>query len=235
MDGNGRWANSRKKPRIFGHNKGADRVREIIEASVEKGIEVLTLYAFSEENWGRPEEEVNALFSLLARYLRKEVRSLHRKNIRLRVIGDQDRLPLECQKLLKEGLEYTRNNNGLQLVLALSYGGRSEIVKCCKEIAAMVKNEHICLDEIDQKFISNKLYTAGLPDPDLIIRTSGEQRISNFLLWQLAYSEFYFAEVLWPEFSRSEFFKALSSYKTRDRRYGKIKENRVLDSAVTDN
>ena len=224
MDGNGRWARARNKPRVFGHKEGAQRVRDIVEASGELGIKALTLYAFSEENWGRPPAEVSALFQLLVSYLRSEVAKLNKERVKFRAIGKIDRLPLECQKLIAEAQQATQDNDRLTLTLALSYGSRTEIVDCCQRVAERVAAGELRLEEIDQALISQHLYTAGLDDPDFLIRTSGEQRISNFLLWQIAYAELYFSPVYWPDFTRERFYEAIQAYQQRQRRFGKIDE-----------
>ena len=220
MDGNGRWAKSRNRPRVFGHKKGAERVREVVETAGELGVKALTLYAFSEENWTRPLEEVNALFHLLTSYLHREVCRLHNKNVRLNSIGRIDSIPHACREMLEKGIDLTKNNTGLVLTLALSYGGRSEITSAAKRLAIEVAAGRIHPDSIDSNMFGNFLETQGLPDPDLLIRTSGEQRLSNFLLWQMAYTEFYFTPVPWPDFTKLDFIDALTSYSCRDRRFG---------------
>ena len=222
MDGNGRWAQSKGHPRVFGHQTGADRVREVVEIAGEMGVSVLTLYAFSEENWSRPSDEVDALLGLLATYLRKEVHQLCKNNIRLRAIGNLARLPSECGQLLREAEEKTKDNDGLQLVLALSYGGRSDITATCQKIGSLVAQNKLSPEDIDQELIGNLLSTSGMPDPDLLIRTSGEQRISNFLLWQIAYAELYFTPVNWPEFTKVEFKAAIEAFQSRQRRFGQV-------------
>lgn len=230
MDGNGRWAKKRQMPRVFGHQKGADRVREIVESAGEAGVQYLTLYAFSEENWARPADEVNALFKLLVKYLHRETEALHKKNVRLRTIGDVTKLPAVCQTALLEAMEKTRDNTGLQLTLALNYSGRSELVHAFREIAAQVAKGALKAEDINHQLVAAHLDTAGIPDPDLLIRTSGEQRVSNFLLWQLAYSEFYFTDVNWPAFSKKHFLEAIHNYMDRDRRYGCVKsEENVIN------
>ena len=222
MDGNGRWAAKRHMPRIFGHQKGADTVSEIVEAAAEWGIEVLTLYAFSSENWGRPTLEVDGLFSLLIEYLRSETERLHEQGIRLTAIGDRDRLPLNVQNQLDQSERFTRHNQGMRLVLALSYGGRADIVAACKTIAREVASGNMSWQDVSEECFSSFLSTWDLPHPDLLIRTSGEQRISNFLLWEIAYAEMIFSPVMWPDFDRHEFQKALEEYQQRDRRYGLV-------------
>lgn len=222
MDGNGRWATKHNRPRIFGHHRGADRVRDTIEASIEMGVETLTLYAFSEENWGRPREEVDGLFGLLSTYLKREVDKLVKEGVRLRAIGSLEKLPRDCFELIDHAQRSTAHGTKLQLILALSYGGRSDIVSSCQKIAQMALDGKIGIDEIDQELFANNLSTKGMGDPDLLIRTSGELRVSNFLLWQLAYSEFYFTNTLWPDFSKDEFRLAIKSYQSRQRRFGKV-------------
>lgn len=223
MDGNGRWAKKRNMPRTFGHRAGVETIREIVKASSELGVKYLTLYAFSTENWKRPSDEVNALMNLLVEYLRNEVEELHKNNVIINAIGDISKLPQICQDELKSAYEKTKNNTGLTLNLALNYGSRDEIVKATRKIAEMVKNNEISLEDIDDKLISSCLYTANMPDPDLLIRPSGEYRISNFLLWQIAYSEFWFSHIFWPDFKREDLYKAILDYQNRDRRFGGIK------------
>ena len=220
MDGNGRWAKLKGRPRVFGHRYGAERVREIVEQAGQWGISVLTLYAFSDENWGRPIDEVGVIMHLIEHYLRKERQELNRQNVRFRVIGDSSRFSPALRKLIDETREMLADNTGLILNVALSYGGRAEITRATKSIAEKVARGEILADDISQKIIAEHLDTAGLPDPDLVIRTSGESRISNFLLWQAAYAEFYFTPVLWPDFSRHEFAKALEDFYSRERRFG---------------
>ncbi len=224
MDGNGRWAKKRGLLRVFGHEKGAKAVREAIEAAGNCGVTHLTLYAFSTENWNRPKIEVNKLMNLLVSSLKKEFKSLHENDIKLSAIGDLDSLPSKANKELFEVIEKTKNNKKMVLTLALSYGSRSEIVKTVKEIADKVKNNIISVESIDDSIINEHLYTRNLPDVDLLIRTSGEQRLSNFLLWQLAYAEFYFTDVLWPDFKKEDLYKAVLNYQNRERRFGKTSE-----------
>ena len=220
MDGNGRWAKKRMLPKVAGHKRGADVVRKCVEDAVELGIKYLTLYAFSSENWNRPEDEVNDLMTLLQRYLTKEVDNLHEKNIRISFIGNRSRLSDNIRALLDSAEKRTANNTRLCLTLALSYGGRSEIIDAAKEVAQMVKSGALDCNDITEELFASHLHTSHIPDPDLIIRTSGEQRISNFLLWQIAYAEFVFLDVLWPDFNREMLEKALEEYYGRDRRYG---------------
>ena len=224
MDGNGRWAKARRLPRIMGHREGMKSVRAVVETARKVGIKVLTLYAFSKENWQRPKEEVSFLMRLLAEYLQKEVDELHEKDIQIRAIGELELLPQEVQGLLREAMEKTRKNQGLILNLALSYGGRAEIVQAARALARACLAGRLKPEEIDEKLFSSYLYTHDLPDPDLLIRTSGELRLSNFLLYQCAYTELYFTPVLWPDFREKEFLEALKDYQRRERRFGKISE-----------
>jgi undecaprenyl diphosphate synthase len=220
MDGNGRWASARHLPRIAGHRAGAQAVRRTIEAAIRKNVGWLTLYAFSSENWQRPEDEVTDLTGLLRHYLRHEVAELHRENIRLRAIGDRARFGPEIARELAEAETLTAGNTRLNLTVALSYGGRSEIVAAAKAAAEAVRAGTIDPGDLTERLFSSFLFTAGMPDPDLVIRTSGERRVSNFLLWQAAYAEYLFPEVLWPDFSATHFDSALADYAQRDRRYG---------------
>ncbi|OAN62507.1 di-trans,poly-cis-decaprenylcistransferase [Balneola sp. EhC07] len=222
MDGNGRWARSKGSIRLHGHKVGVDSVRDITESCAQLGVKYLTLYAFSTENWGRPSAEVRGLMRLLVSSLRKEADNLHENNIRLVTIGQTDRFPDNCKKQLKEAIELTEDNDRLQLCLALSYSGRWDITEAVKKIATHVKEGRLDPSLINDQMIADHLSTAEVPDPDLIIRTSGEYRISNFLLWQLAYSELYITEQFWPDFRRDELYKAINSYQSRDRRFGKI-------------
>ena len=224
MDGNGRWAKKRGLLRVFGHEKGANAVKETIEAASTSGVKYLTLYAFSTENWNRPKIEVNKLMNLLVSSLKKEFKSLHENDIKLCAIGNLNSLPSKAFNELNEVIEKTKNNKKLVLTLALSYGSRNEIVETIKEIANKVKNNIISIENIDDSIINEHLYTRNLPDVDLLIRTSGEQRISNFLLWQLAYAELYFTNVLWPDFKKEDFFEAILNYQNRERRFGKTSE-----------
>ncbi len=220
MDGNGRWAKKRMLPKIAGHKRGADAVRRCVEDSIDLGIRYLTLYAFSSENWNRPEDEVSDLMSLLQRYLTREVDELHEKNIRLNFIGDRRKLSHDILELLEAAEEKTRDNTRLCLTLALSYGGRAEIIDAAKALADKVRTGEIRPEDISEAVFAAHLHTGDIPDPDLIIRTSGEQRISNFLLWQIAYAEFVFLDVLWPDFNREMLERAVEEYCGRDRRYG---------------
>ncbi|MCK5424729.1 MAG: isoprenyl transferase [Emcibacter sp.] len=220
MDGNGRWAKKRMLPKVAGHKRGADAVRRCVEDSIDLGIKYLTLYAFSSENWNRSEDEVNDLMKLLHRYLTKEVDELHEKNIRLAFIGNRSKLSGSIRKLLEAAEKRTLNNTRLCLTLALSYGGRAEIIDATRELAEKVKAGEIDPKDISEDIFASHLHTNNIPDPDLIIRTSGEQRISNFLLWQIAYAEFVFLDVLWPDFNRDALEQAVEAYCCRDRRYG---------------
>ena len=224
MDGNGRWAKKQGLARVLGHKKGVKAVRETIEAAAEIGVEVLTLYAFSTENWNRPKKEVDTLMSLLVSSLKDELKTLQKNNIRLYCIGNIDNLPKKAIKKLNEVIEKTKNNTQLKLILALSYGSREEIVNTIKKISKKVVNNELLVEEIDEKIINNHLYTFTLPDVDFLIRTSGEKRISNFLLWQIAYAELYFTKVLWPDFRKEHFFEAILDYQNRERRFGKTSE-----------
>jgi len=224
MDGNGRWAKLRGKLRTFGHENGAKSVKEVVEASAEIGIENLTLYAFSTENWNRPKIEVQTLMRLLTSSIRREMASLHKNNIKLTAIGMLDTLPSNVHKELTEVIEKTKNNNRMTLTIALSYGSREEIINTIKEISIKVKNNVISPEKIDESIINEHLYTQNLPDVDLLIRTSGEQRISNFLLWQIAYAELYFTDILWPDFKKQDLYDAIIEYQKRERRFGKTSE-----------
>jgi undecaprenyl diphosphate synthase len=224
MDGNGRWAKKQGKPRVYGHQKGVESVKKAVEYAGEIGIEYLTLYAFSTENWNRPQEEVNALMQLLVSTLNGQIESLNKNNVKLLTIGDIESLPAECIEELNEAKETTAKNTGLNLVLALSYSAKWEIIEATKKIARKVKNNELNIEDINDKIISNHLSTKGIPDPELLIRTSGEMRISNFLLWQLAYAELYFTQKLWPEFDKQDFEQAIIDYQNRERRFGMISE-----------
>ena len=226
MDGNGRWAQRRGLSRLEGHRRGKEAVRNIVDTSRELGLSYLTLYAFSSENWQRPQREVRALMGLLNRYLRTELRRMMRYNIRLQSVGDLERLPANVRKSLLDVIAATKENTGLTVVLAVSYGAREEIVAAVQSLAKAVRTGQLDPQEIDEQTIDNALWTADIPDPDLLIRTSGEFRISNFLLWQLAYTEIYVTETLWPDFDRDAFLQALAEYQSRDRRFGRTAEQR---------
>lgn len=222
MDGNGRWARERGLPRIEGHRRGAESVRQVVRACGELGIEYLTLYAFSIENWNRPKAEVSALMRLLEFYLKQEIPELDKNNVRLAAIGRIHELPQSAQRQLEKSMDVLKKNTGLTLVLALSYGGRAEIVDAMRSIAREVKAGRLDVADMDEKVISRHLYTRSIPDPDLLIRTSGEMRVSNFLLWQISYAEIYVTETLWPDFRKAELLKALEDYSKRHRRFGLV-------------
>jgi undecaprenyl diphosphate synthase len=227
MDGNGRWAKRKGAARIFGHRNAIQAVKDVTEGCGELGIKYLTLYAFSTENWGRPKEEVDGLMELLVNTLKKEINSLHENQVRLKTIGDIGHLPMACQDNLKEAIEATKQNNGLTLILALSYSGRWEIIEAVKSLVEEVKTGSLDKEDITEATFSKYLKTAGIPDPELLIRTSGEMRISNFLLWQIAYTELYMTNTLWPDFRREDLYEAICAYQTRDRRFGKVMERTV--------
>ena len=224
MDGNGRWAQQRGFPRIAGHQEGVESVRDSVEACGQLGVKYLTLYAFSTENWNRPQEEVSLLMRLLLRAIRDETDRLHRNNVRMQAIGDVNRLPQEVRNELVEGIQKTKNNTGLTLILALSYSGRWDLAQAVKRIAGEVRNGTLTSEAVNEELIGSYLSTSGMPDPDLLIRTSGEFRISNFLLWQLAYSEMVITEKYWPSFRRTDLYDAIREYQCRDRRFGMIGE-----------
>ena len=224
MDGNGRWAKKQGEDRVFGHHEGVNSVREIVEACGEIGVKYLTLYAFSTENWNRPKEEVDALMELLVATISMETPNLDKKGVKLQAIGDIESLPQSCQKELQESIDFTAKNNTLTLILALSYSSKWEITNAVKQIAKKVEEGKMNSKDITSKDIEKHLSTSKWPEPELMIRTSGEHRISNFLLWQLAYAEFYFTETLWPDFRKNEFFKAILSYQNRERRFGQTSE-----------
>lgn len=224
MDGNGRWAKTKGKFRIFGHKNGVNAVKEVSEAAAELGVKCMTLYAFSTENWNRPKAEVNALMELLVKTINSELPTLQKNNIRLRTIGDFSSLPKGCQKSLAEAMEQTKNNQRLELILALSYSSKWDIVNAVKKISEKVTLGELQSSEIDEEIINNHLSTHEWPHPELLIRTSGEHRISNFLLWEIAYSEFYFTDKLWPDYTREDLFEAIIDYQKRERRFGKISE-----------
>lgn len=221
MDGNGRWAVQQNQPRLFGHKAGAQSVQAVVETAREIGVEVITLYAFSSENWNRPEQEVSGLMSILQNYLTKELSRMLANSIQLRCIGDVDRLPAKTRKQLLSAIEATADNKEMILNLALSYGGRDEIAQAARHIARECIKGNLSPDEITTDHIESNLYTAGLPDPDLLIRTGGEARLSNFLLWQASYAEIYFTDVMWPDFRREQFLQAISAFQQRERRFGK--------------
>jgi len=222
MDGNGRWARGKSLPRIAGHKEGINSVREITRICGEIGIEYLTLFTFSTENWNRPPKEVSALMKLLFTTINLEIKKLNKENVRFSIIGDLKDLPEKTMKGLKNGVNLTRNNDGLTLTLALNYGSRQEIIGAIKLIVKKVDSGKIILEDIDEKLFSNSLYTSNMPDPDLLIRTSGEHRLSNFLLWQSAYTEIYMTEKYWPDFREADLFDAILDFQARERRFGKV-------------
>lgn len=224
MDGNGRWAKQHGQPRVFGHHNGVKSVRETTEAAAEIGIKYLTLYAFSTENWGRPKYEVDALMTLLVDTLHKEIATLNKNNIRLQAIGDLSKLPGTTHRALLDGIANTSTNTRMTLVLALNYSAKWEILEATRQMAALVKDGKLELDQIDEATFANALSTRGIPDPELLIRTSGENRLSNFLLWQLAYAEFHFTPTMWPDFRKDHLFQAIIDFQNRERRFGKISE-----------
>ena len=224
MDGNGRWAKQKGKLRVFGHQNGVAAVRDTVEGGAEIGVKYMTLYAFSTENWNRPAFEINALMELLINTISKETKTLMNNNIRLSTIGDTGSLPASCQKNLRVAMEKTAANSRMTLTLALSYSARWEMVKAVKDIAAKIEKRELSASAITDKTIDEHLTTAGIPDPELLIRTSGEHRISNFLLWQIAYTELYFTNKLWPDFRREDLFEAIVNYQNRDRRFGGVND-----------
>lgn len=228
MDGNGRWAKKMGNQRIFGHENGVTSVRETTEAAAELGIQFLTLYAFSTENWNRPKEEVDALMTLLVKTIEAETPTLAKNNVKLLTIGDTSRMPQETANRLQQCIDQTANNTGLHLVLALSYSSRWEITNAIRNMVNDGANGKLLATEIDEATINSYLTTANIPDPELLIRTSGEYRISNFLLWQIAYTELYFTEVLWPDFSKDDLYQAIVNYQSRERRFGKTSEQVTL-------
>lgn len=224
MDGNGRWAKGQGKMRVFGHEHGVLSVKDIVEGCVEVGIEYLTLYAFSTENWNRPKAEVDALMEILISTINRETETLNKNNVKLNAIGNIESLPKQCIADLKEAMEKTSGNTKCTLTLALSYSGKWELIEAVKEIAKSVQENTLKIEDINETLFASKLTTHNIPDPELMIRTSGEHRISNYLLWQMAYTEFYFTDVLWPDFRREHLFEAIVDYQKRERRFGKISE-----------
>jgi undecaprenyl diphosphate synthase len=222
MDGNGRWAKQRGMPRIMGHQRGVDALKDLLRCCRDWGIPALTAYAFSTENWGRPLEEVEFLMTLFERVLRRETREMMEENVKIRFVGDLSALPPSLREEIDRSQEETAGNSGIQFTVATNYGGRQEIVQACREIARQVQQGVLSPDSIDESLFEKYLYTAGIPHPDLLIRTSGELRLSNFLLWQMAYAEIYVTQTLWPDFDRSQFHQALKDYQDRDRRFGKV-------------
>ena len=232
MDGNGRWAKKQSKLRMFGHKIGVQAVKETVEKAADLGVQFLTLYAFSSENWNRPVIEINALMELLINTIHKETKTLIENNIKLKAIGDIDSLPKRCRTNLQDAIDKTSNNTQMTLVLALSYGSREEIVNATKRICKKVSEGEISIDDINDKIFNENLYTNTIPDPELLIRTSGEYRISNFLLWQIAYSELYFVDVLWPDFRETHLVQAINDYLKRERRFGKTSEQIEQESTI---
>ncbi len=224
MDGNGRWAKQKGKLRVFGHKNGVKAVRDVVEGSAEIGVKVLTLYAFSTENWNRPKAEVDVLMNLLVSSLKKELKLLQDNNIRLQAIGNLEKLPKKAKRELEEVIQKTKNNTHLVLNLAISYSAKEEIVNAFKKISKKIVNNELSIEEIDENIINNHLYTRNLPDVDLVIRTSGEKRISNFLLWQIAYAELYFTDLFWPDFRKTHLIQAILDYQQRERRFGKTSD-----------
>lgn len=222
MDGNGRWAKERGLPRVEGHRRGVDAVRTITRIAGEGGLNYLTLYSFSSENWSRPESEINELFGLLRMFIRRHLAELHENNVRIRIIGDEDGVPSDILKMIDEAQKLTNANTGLTLVIAFNYGARGEIANAMKKVAQSVADGELSIDDISADTVSQNLHTRDIPDPDLIIRTSGEQRLSNFLLWQAAYSEFVFTDCKWPDFDEEAFYSAINEYGSRDRRFGAV-------------
>ena len=222
MDGNGRWAKKKLMNRVRGHEKGADTVRSIVTVCRELNIKVLTLYAFSTENWGRPRVEVTALMALLKKFITAERQTFMDKNIQVDVIGQKERLPEDVGRAMEETITLTQNNTAMQLNLALSYGGREEMTRAVKLMAEKVKTGSLCLEDISEETVSQHLYTADIPDPDIVIRTSGEKRLSNFMLWQAGYAELFFTDTLWPDFTDQAFMDIIRDYQKRDRRFGKV-------------
>jgi undecaprenyl diphosphate synthase len=231
MDGNGRWAKRQSKIRVFGHKVGVKAVRDTVEGAAEIGIKYLTLYAFSSENWNRPKTEINALMELLVNTITQETKTLMDNNIKLQAIGDLNDLPNNCRKNLQQAISKTAKNNHMTLVLALSYSSKKEIVHAVQQIAKKINTNQLNIEELDEDTVKKHLYTHNIPDPELLIRTSGEQRISNFLLWQIAYSELYFTDILWPDFRREHLFEAIINYQSRERRFGKTSEQIEKENA----
>ena len=231
MDGNGRWAKQKSKLRIFGHTAGVKTVKNIVEGAAELGIKYLTLYAFSSENWNRPKFEINALMELLVQTINSETKNLIKNNIKLTAVGDLSILPIKCLENLNQSIEKTKDNNRMTLVLALSYGSREEIIHSTKSIVNQVLSGEISVEDINEDLVKENLYTHNIPDPELLIRTSGENRISNFLLWQIAYSELYFTDTLWPDFTIENLKIAIIDYQARERRFGKTSEQIKKENA----
>ncbi|MEH2162617.1 MAG: isoprenyl transferase [Nostoc sp.] len=222
MDGNGRWAKHQGLPRIMGHKRGVDALKDLLRCCQDWGIQALTAYAFSTENWKRPQEEVDFLMTLFQRVLRQELREMVEKNVQIKFVGNLQDLPRSLQQEISRSMEETKNNRGIRFSVATNYGGRQEIIQACQAIAKQVQQGLLQPDEINEQVFESHLYTAGISDPDLLIRTSGEMRLSNFLLWQMAYGEIYITDALWPDFNRAEFHRALCAYQQRERRFGKV-------------
>ena len=222
MDGNGRWAKGKGRPRIIGHQRGVDVLKDLLRCCKDWGIPALTAYAFSTENWGRPLEEVEFLMTLFERVLRRELQEINEENVRIRFVGNLKALPKSLQKEIERSMNATKDNKDIQFTVATNYGGRQEILQACKSIASQIEKGFLQSDQIDEELFESYLYTAGLSHPDLLIRTSGEMRISNFLLWQMAYAELYVTQTLWPDFDRVQFHKALFAYQQRERRFGRV-------------
>jgi len=223
MDGNGRWAQKKGLPRVMGHKAGMEALKKTVKSCSDLGIKILTVYAFSTENWNRPQDEVNYLMGLLVEYMRKEVNALHKNKVKIKLLGEADILPGQTRTEIEEAIELTKNNEGLQFNIALNYGGRAEILRACKNLIKDFETGNLDMDSVEEKVFSSYLYTGNDPDPDLIIRTSGEQRISNFLLWQGAYSELVFVDQLWPDFDEAVLHSAILEYQNRNRRFGALK------------
>lgn len=223
MDGNGRWAQKKGLPRVMGHKAGMEALKKTVKSCSDLGIKILTVYAFSTENWNRPQDEVNYLMDLLVEYMRKEVNALHKNKVKIKLLGEVDMLPYQTRTEIEEAIELTKNNEGLQFNIALNYGGRAEILRACRNLIKDLEAGNLDMDSADEKVFSSYLYTSNDPDPDLIIRTSGEQRISNFLLWQGAYSELLFVDRLWPDFDEAVLHSAILEYQNRNRRFGALK------------
>lgn len=222
MDGNGRWAKKRGMPRLVGHNAGTETLKKIVKESQRLGVEYITFYAFSTENWKRPSEEVNGLMDILVKFLKSEIDEIHENQVKISILGDISRLPNYARTQVEYALDKTKDNQGMHFNIALNYGSRDEIVRATKRIAENIQNGSLSIEDINENIISKNLYTADMPDPDLLIRTSGEIRLSNFMLWQLAYSEMKFLDIFWPDFNEEIYRKALADYQTRNRRYGAV-------------
>lgn len=234
MDGNGRWANKRYLPRAAGHKAGVNATRKIVENCARSNIRALTIFAFSSENWNRPESEVSTIMTLFLTTITAEVKKLHKKNVCVRFIGERSRFTQKLQNSINEGEDLTKDNDGLQLNIAANYGGRWDVVNACKSLIAEVQNNKMSLDEVNEKSLNNFMSLSTLPEPDLFIRTGGEQRISNFLIWQLAYTELYFVDTLWPDFSEDDFSAALSWYAGRQRRFGKTGQQIIAERTANE-